>query len=250
MLLSYFDNSNMGSVVLFVHGTASTNEIWEKQYKLLNQSNCRVIGVDLRGHGSSKAQEGICTVNDHVNDLKETLDYIGIKEPVTIIGHSFGGVIALRFAEKFPSLVNKLLLVSLPPKVPRILLRFYRWLLGKPIELLQKKINIILKLPLKKKHKLAVSADLNIIRQIWKDSHSWDFLTQVPKLSCPVYLSVGRFDYVALSSMVKRLHKVLPNSSYKVFNWAAHTCMDDQPAEFNKWLLSVLGLHIIQLGGH
>ena len=246
MLLSYYDNKKNGPAILFIHGTAASQDIWERQYKVLNKSSYRVIGVDLRGHGKSKDPGGLCTIKDHINDLKQTLDQININEPITIIGHSFGAVLAAQFSEKYPQLVNRLLLASLPPRVPKILLKYYEWLLGKPIEFLKKKVNLILKLPIKKKHKLAISADLNIVRQIWRDSLNWDFLTSVPKLKCPVYLSVGRFDYVALKTMVKKLHNELPNSSYKVFNWSAHTCMEDQPREFNKWILSVLTLPAMQ----
>lgn len=248
MLLSYFDNKKSGSPVLFIHGTGGANDIWEKQYSLLNKTDYRVVGIDLRGHGKSKNPGGICMLEDHINDLKQTIDYVGIKEPIILVGHSFGAVLSVKFAEKYPLLVNRLLLVSLPPRVPKILLSYYRWFLGKPIEFLKKKINLILKLPLKKKHKLAISADLNIVRQILRDSFSWDFLTEVPKLSCPVYLSVGRFDYIALKAMVKKLHHELPNSNYKVFKWSSHTCMDDEPKEFNNWILSVLSVSVMNRG--
>lgn len=246
MLLAYFDNKRTGPIVLFIHGTASANEMWERQYKLLSKSHYRVIGIDLRGHGKSKDPGGTCTIDDHLHDLKETIDFIEVKEPMIIIGHSFGAVLAVKFAEKYPELISRLLLVSLPARVPKILQQYYKWLLGKPIEFLKKKIKFILKLPFKKRFKLAISTDLNIIRQIWRDSLNWDFLKSVPKVNCPVYLSVGRFDYVALNSMVKKLHKELPNSSYKVFNWSSHTCMEDQPHEFNKWILTVLALPMIQ----
>lgn len=246
MLLSYFDNGKCGTAVLFIHGTASASDVWEKQYKLLSKSDYRVIGVDLRGHGKSIDPGGICTIDDHINDLSETLDYINIKEPITIVGHSFGAVLALKFAERYPSKVYKLLLVSLPAKVPRLLLRYYKWFLGKPIELIKKKLNLVLKLPLKKKHKLAVKSSMNVVKQIWKESYEWNFLNSVPQVKCPVYLSVGRFDYIALNSMIKKVHKMLPDSSYTVFNWASHTCMLDQPHAFNKWILTVLALPVIQ----
>ena len=134
------------------------------------------------------------------------------------------------------------MLVSLPAKLPKVLIGYYKWLLGKPIELLNKKISFILKLPVKKRLKLAVSTDVSIIRGIFKESIKWNFLQEVPKVNCPVYFSVGRFDYVALRSMVKKLHNELPNSSFKVFNWSSHTCMEDEPIEFNKWILSALAI--------
>ena len=247
MILSFYDNKKNGPIILFIHGTASANDIWEKQYKLLNKSDYRIVGIDLRGHGSSPNPGGFCTLEEHMNDLKETLDYIGIDSPITVIGHSFGAVLAARFAEKYPEKICRLLLVSLPARVPKLLLKYYKWLLGKPIEYLKKKLSLILRLPIKKRYKLAISTDLSIVRDILKDSLKWDFLSQVPKVNCPVYLSVGRFDYVALKSMVKKLHNELPNSSYKVFNWASHNCMEDVPHEFNRWVLSALALPMIHL---
>lgn len=240
MLLSYFDNKNSGPVILFIHGTAASRDIWDKQFNYFKKSHYRVIGIDLRGHGMSKDPGGICAIEDHINDLKETIDHLEVAKPITIIGHSFGAVLAAKFAENYPYYVEKLLLVSLPPKVPRVLIKYYKWLLGKPIEYLKKKLHVILKLPLKKKIKLAVCADLNIVRQIWRESIKWDFLNSIPQVNCPVYLSVGRFDYIALNNMVKKLHHELPNSSYKVFKWSAHTCMEDEPKEFNEWVASVL----------
>ncbi len=238
MLLSYFDNKKTGTPVLFIHGTASAYDVWEEQFELLDQTGYRVIGIDLRGHGRSINPGGSCSIEDHIQDLKETIDHIGIKEPLIIVGHSFGAVLSVRFAEQYSDYVSKLLLVALPTRVPLLVQKYYRWFLGKPIEYLKSMVRIILKLPLKKRHKLAISSDLSVVRDIWKDSLQWDFLANVPEVRCPIYFSVGRFDYVALSSMVKKLHQMLPDSSFKMFNWASHTCMEDQPKEFNNWILS------------
>jgi len=239
MILSYYDNGKNGDIVLFIHGTASANDVWEKQYKIL-KPNYRTIGIDLRGHGKSINPGGICTTDVHMNDLRETLEHIGINKPVSIIGHSFGAVLALKFAEEYPDSVLKLLLVSLPPKVPEVLHRYYNWLLGKPVDLLKKTTNFALKLPIKKRHKLALISDMSIVRQIWRDSISWDFLSNTPKVICPVHFSVGRYDYIALKSSIKTLHRTMPNSSYRVFDFASHTCMEDVPKEFNEWLIKSL----------
>ncbi len=240
MILSYFDNNKNGYPVVFIHGTASANDVWEKQYKVLSDLNYRLIGIDLRGHGKSKNPGGVCTVDSHILDLKETFDYIGLDKPLIFIGHSFGAVLSFKYAETFPEEVSKLLLVSLPPKIPMILHLYYKWLLGKPIDIFKKQMDIILKLPVKKRYKLAVSTDMGIVRQIWRDSVSWDFLSKTPNISCPVHFSVGKYDYIALKGSIERLHKKIPNSSYKVFDFASHTCMEDQPKAFNEWVLTSL----------
>lgn len=246
MLLSFYDNKKKGPVVLFIHGTASANGLWESQYKLLNETPYRVIGIDLRGHGKSKNPGGICTVEDHLKDLNETYNELKIREPIIIVGHSFGAVLAAKFAERYPKKVSKLLLVSLPVRIPRVLCVYYKWLLGKPIKFLRKKIGLIMKLPILRRYKFAICSDLNILRQIWRDSLYWDFLSKIPKLKCPVHFSVGRFDLIAVKSFVEKLHSLIPNSTLKVFEWAAHSCMEEQPREFNNWILSNLGSHSLQ----
>lgn len=242
MLLQYFDNNKIGRTVFFIHGTASNNLVWEKQFKLLDKSGFRVISVDLRGHGSSKTKSGICTIDDHLNDLKETIDCIQITDKITFIGHSLGAVLALKFAERFPDMVDKLLLIGLPVKIPRILCLYYKWFLKRPFRFLKKKINYFKWLPFYKKFKNALMTDLNVLWQIWKDSLYWDFIANLPKVTCPVFLSVGRFDYISLKGQVKKLHSLLPNSSYKVFKWSSHNCMEHEPYEFNRWLLTVFAV--------
>lgn len=242
MLLAFYDNKKNGPIVLFIHGTGSASGVWENQYKLLDKLGFRTIGIDLRGHGKSKNPGGTCTLSDHIKDLKETIEHIGIKEKFIIVGHSFGAVLAAKFAERYPKKVSKLLLVSLPARVPRLVCLYYKWLLGKPIRYLRKKLKIVMKLPILKRYKFAICSDLHILKEIWRDSLYWDLLSKIPRLKCPVHLSVGRFDYIALKGLVERFHKMIPNSTLKVFEWAAHSCMEEQPKEFNKWVLSAIGI--------
>lgn len=240
MILTCFDNKNTGPIVLFIHGTASSNEVWQNQYNLLKNTEYRLVGIDLRGHGSSANKDSSGNLEDHLTDLKETLDYLKIDKPATIIGHSFGAVLAIKFAERYPNSVKKLLLVSLPTKISPILHKYYKWLLGKPLELVKENCNFLEKLPLQKTAKLAIKADISVVRKIWSESKKWDFLNQTPKVLCPIHLSVGRFDYIALKSRVVGLHKKLPNSTCKVFNWASHNCIEQARDEFNKWISILL----------
>jgi lipase len=56
----------------------------------------RVLAPDLRGHGHS-GWEPPWTIEQHVEDLRETLEAAGVERP-TVIGHSFGGRLTLELA--------------------------------------------------------------------------------------------------------------------------------------------------------
>ncbi len=78
----------------------------------------RVILYDLRGHGRSAVPASGYDTATHVADLDALLHHE--TEPVRLLGHSFGGLVALRWALQHPERCAGLLLVDtpLPPTVP------------------------------------------------------------------------------------------------------------------------------------
>ena len=90
--------------VLVVHGVRNTGA----RYRRLAEEGLphrRVIAPDLRGHGSS-AWDPPWDVATHVADLVALLDDEGLG-PVPVIGHSFGGFLALRLAAAVPDRVSR-----------------------------------------------------------------------------------------------------------------------------------------------
>ena len=59
------------------------------------------ITLDLRGHGDSTKPTSGFLFDDFVSDLESVLNTLGIDHPL-LIGHSFGGLVALGWAAKHP----------------------------------------------------------------------------------------------------------------------------------------------------
>jgi len=71
-----------------------------------------VCALDLRGHGDSDWSPGaIYSVAEHVLDLTALCDILG-QTPLTLIGHSLGGVIALNYTGTFPDRVRKVVAIE------------------------------------------------------------------------------------------------------------------------------------------
>lgn len=93
-----------GPRVLLIHGVGLRAEAWGAQIDVLAHS-CRVVAVDLPGHGESPAQ-GETTLADYAARLAGVLRIADAPEaPSVIAGHSMGAMIAVELARLLPERV-------------------------------------------------------------------------------------------------------------------------------------------------
>ena len=100
-----------GPDLVFVHGLAASRAFWFLQYALPLSKHFRITLFDLRGHGySSMPADGYEAVQV-AGDLAGLLDHLGIGT-CTLIGHSYGGGVALEFAGLHPARVDRLVVLD------------------------------------------------------------------------------------------------------------------------------------------
>lgn len=99
--------------VVFVHGLVMDN-LSSFYFTLANPiaETAEVVLYDLRGHGMSERPAAGYRVDDLVADLASLLDALAIDRPVTLVGNSFGGLVALAFAAAHPARVARLALID------------------------------------------------------------------------------------------------------------------------------------------
>ena len=69
--------------------------------------------LDWRGHGLSDTPESGYDLDSMVRDLREVMDAWNLRQPI-LMGHSYGALVALKFACEYPAHVKKLVLVEPP----------------------------------------------------------------------------------------------------------------------------------------
>lgn len=103
--------------LLLIHGGFDHCRSWDWAAEQL----CRdfhVITPDLRGHGDSDwARGNAYSMADYVYDLAELVEQLALA-PVSIVGHSLGGAITLKYAGAFPNNVKQLVAIEglVPPQ--------------------------------------------------------------------------------------------------------------------------------------
>ena len=99
-----------GPVVLLLHGLGCDHTTWDTVIESLSR-RYTVIAPDLLGHGQSDKPRADYSVGGYANGMRDLLTVLGI-DKVTVIGHSFGGGVAMQFAYQFPERTERLMLVS------------------------------------------------------------------------------------------------------------------------------------------
>jgi len=110
--LHYVDWGNATAApLLLVHGGRDHCRNWDWVAAELRQE-WHIIAPDLRGHGDSGwSQDGSYTMAGYLYDLAQLVHQQRLA-PVTIIAHSLGGNIALRYAGLFPENVARILAIE------------------------------------------------------------------------------------------------------------------------------------------
>ncbi|WP_162625588.1 alpha/beta fold hydrolase, partial [Mycolicibacterium llatzerense] len=87
--------------VVFLHGFCLSHQEWLNQIDSVTEEfgrEVRAIALDHRGHGrSSAADMKTYTISQCANDLAEVLAVLKVEGPVTFVGHSMGGMIAIEY---------------------------------------------------------------------------------------------------------------------------------------------------------
>ena len=113
-LAYHYVDEGSGPPVVMVHG----NPTWSFYYRNLIEAlsdRYRVLAPDHIGCGYSDKPSDAdydYTLSERINDLEAFLDHLALTEPVTLIAHDWGGMIAMGWAVRHPERVARIVLMN------------------------------------------------------------------------------------------------------------------------------------------
>lgn len=211
--------------VIILHGWGLHSGIYRQLSTLLAKHGYRVYIPDLPGFGSQPLLSPAMSLDEYVLFLRGYIKEKKIKKPV-VIGHSFGGRIALKYSFLYPNDFSKLILTGVP--IIRNLT------LGKKVVFLITMIGgkLFKQFPYSINNFLRKSLYYAIgewdyynsgpLKIVFKNIIEEDLTNYARGIKIPVLVVWGARDKIVAVSNLEKIKKFFPSAQIKVINEAGH----------------------------
>lgn len=103
-----------GEPIVYLHGWGASIQLMTP----ITLDGYQNILVDFYGHGDTPRENRVLKLIDYVKSVESLLDHLRVRG-VTVVGHSFGGRVAMRLSLLRPDLVSRIVLISSAGVRPR-----------------------------------------------------------------------------------------------------------------------------------
>ncbi len=102
-----------GSPIVLIHCYVCAMGWWDGMLPQLERQH-RVIALDLLGHGGSEKPSSGYTPEHQATVVAAALERLEVTD-ATVVGHSLGGSVGVALSEQSPQLVERLVIIDMPP---------------------------------------------------------------------------------------------------------------------------------------
>jgi proline iminopeptidase len=261
----YFDIDGMGLVpeadtmverpVLFLlHGGPGGDHVNLKKQLTALRDVAQLVFVDHRGSGrSGQCDPETQTLEENIHDVDALREHLGV-ERISVLGTSYGGIVAQGYAIAYPDRVANLILSSTTPSfrfmdaARRIVeergsedqKRVCQWLWDGSFES-EEQLHEYYRLmgPM-----YSTAFDLEKFAASWSQSirnfdqlnrgfggflRAFDYIDQLHAIRCPTLVLAGAHDWICPPDQSQLIAEKIPRAHLKIFANSAHAVAADEP---------------------
>lgn len=279
----YFDVDGMGLVpegptmverktAFLVHGGPGVDH---SSYKVGSKdlaARLQLVFFDHRGQGrSARGDPRLYTLDENVEDMEALRRHLGLG-PIVSIGASYGGMVAMAHAARYPDAVSHLVLVAtashgglLDRAVEIVRERgttaqiemIDRMLLGEIADEAQVLDFFRVMGPLYARRFDLAGFERNAQRTIYAPDvgraafgpggmmRTFDLRPELRNITAPTLLIAGRHDFICAPEFAEEMHKLIPGSTLRIFEDSSHLISADEPQNY---IDAVLGFLVHNVG--
>ena len=217
----------------------------------------QLVYLDHRGSGRSDPVDiNCCTLETNIDDVERLREYLGL-DSISLLGSSYGGMVAQGYAIRYPGALDRLVLCATAPSY-RFLAeaqhkveqegseeqrRVCQWLWDGAFESLDQ---------LKRYYRAmapwyAVSFQEEKFEEGWSRGirnfeqtnlgfssflREFDFTAELDQVGCPTLVLAGEKDWICSADQSREIARRIPDAELHIFEDAAHSIANDQAEKF------------------
>lgn len=232
--------AGFGPAVLILHGWGASSDSWIRVQNILAGRGYKVVIPDFPGFGKSDNPARAWGVGDYVEWLKNFIEIGGFNEPVFLLGHSFGGRVAIKFARRYSEKIKKLILCASAGIKPKLNIK------QKIFSLLAKTKKVETGSLLAKKafYSLLGQRDYfqaqGVMKETIKKILEEDLLPELSQVKTKTLILWGKKDKMVSVKYAQIFHQEIKNSQFKIFPDAGHSPHLEMPEKLSEAIISFL----------
>lgn len=252
-------------MVVLIHGLGDKGaRDWDGLIPVLARDH-RVVTFDLPGFGRSSKGNELYSPERYADFVRYLMVEHFHTRTFSLVGHSMGGAIALRYAARYPQDVTALVLVDVPgilhpmaysKFLSHVGIDFLPNLYPAQNDQLSNFVNKVFKLTDKVQPVPEVIIASPVLRQKFLKADPAkiaglalalaDFSADIPRVQAPVLVLWGGRDSVAPLRNGRVLAANLPQAQLEVFETSGHTPMNDVPQVFHARVAAFLNAPVLE----
>jgi proline iminopeptidase len=263
----YFDIEGMGLVPdgndmrerpvgFLIHGGPGGDHSGFKPAFTPLSARMQLVYFDHRGQGrSARGDPASYTLDENVEDMEALRLSLGLG-PIVSIGTSYGGMVAMAHAARYPASVSHLVLIVTAAhggfvtrakgivrergtaEQQRVCEMLWAGELN-TVERLRHYYDVMGPLYARKHDAAAAGATRGrgilspepLIRAFGPGGfmHSFDLRPELPHIAAPTLILAGRHDWICAPEFSEEIHRLIPGSDLRIFENSSHSIRTDEP---------------------
>lgn len=245
--LAYVKEGSGPRPVIVMHGWGCTSATVASLAAACAHGSTTVYNIDLPGFGASPEPDGAWTVDRYARCIEGLCRELGLKNPI-LVGHSFGGRVAIVFASR--NAVEKLILVDAAGVKPRRPLKYYvkvytfkaaRHLL--PYIVGRRRADAVVERMRGRSGSSDYRSASPLMRRVMSLAVNDDLCHLMPSIKAPTLLIWGTADTATPLRDAKKMERLIPDAGLVSYEGAGHYSFLDRPAQTAAVIASFLKLN-------
>lgn len=253
------NEDSKGEVIVFLNGVMASTSSWINQYSVFKELGYKIILHDFLGQLRSEKFEGLYSFKEHCEDVKELLSFLKV-ENVHLIGTSYGGEVALKYAAMYPKEVRTISVIDSVSELDEKMINGVKeWVdLAKTYngeKFFYGMMPSIYSEGYINKNKAFLDTRAKAMKQIPKeyfDGQVGLYLTfiddvemtsELKKIVCPSLIICGEKDTLKPPRFSKIIVDNIVNSNYITLPDCGHVSIFEKPGELNASILGFITIH-------